>query len=225
MKYTTADRLGVPQSAYLASPSVDYDPDLADELMHYALMSADGLRSAVDLAASEPHAPTIEERAVRWRLYIHRSAVMLPPEWCELVQRASTDVLANARRLRKVSGADELRLVEALAARNSMSARAMLAVQTRMDAQVVEDVRAAFAGEADLVVAVRREWPLRMALCMGRHVWNEWLGQWEVAINGLESMTRIDLATEKLDNDARKTDELAPEATIREVTETLRGLL
>ena len=123
---------------------------------------------------------------MRWRLYIHRSAVMLPPEWCELVQRASTDVLANARRLRKVSGADELRLVEALAARNSMSARAMLAVQTRMDAQVVEDVRAAFAGE---------------------------------------SMTRIDLATEKLDNDARKTDELAPEATIREVTETLRGLL
>jgi hypothetical protein len=146
---------------------VDYDPDLADELMHYALMSADGLRSAVDLAASEPHAPTIEERAVRWRLYIHRSAVMLPPEWCELVQRASTDVLANARRLRKVSGADELRLVEALAARNSMSARAMLAVQSRMDAQVVEDVRAAFAGEADLVVAVRREWPLRMALVHG----------------------------------------------------------
>ena len=85
--------------------------------------------------------------------------------------------------------------------------------------------RQAFAGEADLVVAVRREWPLRMALCMGRHVLNEWLGQWEVAINGLESMTRIDLATEKLDNDARKTDELAPEATIREVTETLRGLL
>ena len=94
MKYTTADRLGGPQSAYLASPSVDYDTDLADELMHYALMSADGLRSAVDLAASEPHAPTIEERAVRWRLYIHRSAVLLPPEWCELVQRASTDVLA-----------------------------------------------------------------------------------------------------------------------------------
>lgn len=214
-----------PRSAYLSSRTVDYDPDLVDELMHYALMSADGLKAAIDLAASEPHTPTIEERAVRWRLYIHRSAVMLPPDWCELVERSSTDVLAIARRLRKVTGADEIRLVEALAARNSMSARAMLAVQSRMDAQVVEDVRAVFAGEADLVVAVRREWPMRMALCMGRHLLNEWLGQWEVAISGLESMARIELATREPVDNVRRADELAPEAAIREVTETLRGLL
>jgi hypothetical protein len=64
---------------FLASAFVDYDPDLVDELMHYALMSADGLKAAVALAASEPHTPTLEERAVRWRLYIHRSAVMLAP--------------------------------------------------------------------------------------------------------------------------------------------------
>jgi hypothetical protein len=210
---------------FLASAFVDYDPDLVDELMHYALMSADGLKAAMALAPSEPHTPTLEERAVRWRLYIHRSAVMLPPEWCELVQRSSTDVLATARRLRKVSGADELRLVEALATRNSMSARAMLAVQSRMDTRVVEDVRAAFAGEADLVVAVRLEWPLRMALCMGRHMLNEWLGQWEVAISGLETMTRIDLAAEELLRGTHKSDGLGSEAEIRQITETLRGLL
>ena len=212
-------------AGFLASAFVDYDPDLVDELMHYALMSADGLKAAMALAPSEPHTPTLEKRAVRWRLYIHRSAVMLPPEWCELVQRSSTDVLATARRLRKVSGADELRLVEALATRNSMSARAMLAVQSRMDTQVVEDVRAAFAGEADLVVAVRLEWPLRMALCMGRHMLNEWLGQWEVAISGLETMTRIDLAAEELLRGTHKSDGLGSEAEIRQVTETLRGLL
>ena len=32
---------------FLASAFVVYDPDLVDELMHYALMSADGLKAAV----------------------------------------------------------------------------------------------------------------------------------------------------------------------------------
>ena len=45
---------------FLASAFVDYDPDLVDELMHYALMSADGLKAAMALAPSEPHTPTLE---------------------------------------------------------------------------------------------------------------------------------------------------------------------
>ena len=64
-----------------------------------------------------------------------------------------------------------------------------------------------------------------MALCMGRHMLNEWLGQWEVAISGLETMTRIDLAAEELLRGTHKSDGLGSEAEIRQVTETLRGLL